>query len=156
MKYYIGIIVEGGYDDIAMAKVPVDTLSQTDLAETKNEFRSTLRILEREDILLPFLEHILTQSEQVMLARRIRIAKQLLKGASYGQIERKLHVGQKTIETVHRWLLAFPEYRRVIPKALEKKRGKALQFEQPYSLAWIRRKYPLHFLLINLILGEKR
>ncbi len=138
-----------------MAKVPHDILSRKEQDYYEQELQSSLRKLHGEELLLPFLEHALTRSERIMLARRILIAKKLLSGTPTQQIERDLKVGQRTIEAVHRWLLAFPEYRRVIPKALKNRRGNALQFEQPYSLSWVRKKYPLHFLLINLILGEK-
>jgi Trp operon repressor len=103
---------------------------------------------------------ILTESEQVMLARRIQVAKHLLAGESQGEIRAALRVGQATVESVDRWLRGrFEEYRQTLPtlyketreREVEERRGRPIE---PYSFRWLRRKYPLHFLLFNLLLDD--
>ena len=60
-------------------------------AKTKNEIKS-------------FISDILTESEKVMLGRRIQIAKKLLRKMSYPQIAREEGVGFDTIYKVKKWL----------------------------------------------------
>ena len=51
-----------------------------------------------------FLRDLLTESERVMMGRRIIIAQRLLEEKSYLEIKRELGVGIDTITRVHRWL----------------------------------------------------
>lgn len=97
-----------------------------------------------------FLRDLLTPSERIMLGRRIIIARMLLAGESYGAIGKRLKVGQATVSRVHRWLAdQFPGYEQAI-KEMEKefdRRARKRVARQPFSYAWLKRKYPLHFLL---------
>lgn len=62
-----------------------------------------------------FLQDLLTQSEVIMIARRIQIARRLLSGESFPSIHKELRVGLNTIAAVARWLDRKPEvYRFVI------------------------------------------
>ncbi|MFH1048156.1 MAG: YerC/YecD family TrpR-related protein [Patescibacteria group bacterium] len=113
--------------------------------------------LETRDEVKQFLKDILSESEAIMLARRIEIAKRLLEGESYDNIANKLGVGKDTIGRVQEWLTSgFGGYEKAIggfDKALEKrfKNPKNINKPEPYSFDWLKRKYPLHFLLFNLI-----
>ena len=101
---------------------------------------------------------LLTSSERVMVARRIQAAKMLLLGHSRDQIRKELKIGQTTIENVHDWLTRhFPEYRRIIREVAAKivKREKQNEPVQVGSFRELRKKYPLHFLLFNLMLDDK-
>ena len=61
-----------------------------------------------------FLERLLTESEIVMLVRRLQVAELLVGGLTYEQIQRKLKVGMSTIRGVDRWLSdAAYEYRLI-------------------------------------------
>lgn len=61
-----------------------------------------------------FLERLLTESEIVMLVRRLQIAEFLVDGLTYEQIQRKLKVSMSTIRGVDRWLTeAAYEYRLI-------------------------------------------
>ena len=123
-------------------------------------FRSwgTLATMKKREDLVDFLDALLTQSEEVMLARRIRIAKLLLTGMSQLEIAQKLKVGLATVQTVDRSLRKnFSSYRPVLSSLYEQVRkkkceGKALTF--PESFTSLRKKYPLHFLLLNLLLED--
>lgn len=102
----------------------------------------------------------LTEGEHIMIARRILIAKRLIAGMTIRDIRRELDVGQATIESVHRWLRArFLEYRSVLPSLYQELKEQAQQEKRkapliPYSFRWIRRKYPLHSLIFNLLLDD--
>ncbi len=113
--------------------------------------------LETRDEVKQFFKDLLSESEAIMLARRIEIAKRLLEGESYDNIANKLGVGKDTIGRVQEWLTSgFGGYEKAIngfDKALEKrfKNPKNINKPEPYSFDWLKRKYPLHFLLFNLI-----
>lgn len=99
-----------------------------------------------------------------MLARRIEIAKRLLEGESYGQISSELRVGFDTIAKVQSWLIsgfggyekAVKGFKRELAKRFSKiSKVKAKKYAVPYSFDWLKQKYPLQFLLFNLISKTK-
>lgn len=53
-----------------------------------------------------FLKDLLTESELVMVTRRLQIAKMLLDGALYSEIKHKLGVGDSTVLSVRKRLEA--------------------------------------------------
>ena|SRR3989344_2255760 len=97
-----------------------------------------------------FLRDLLTESERIMLGRRILVARLLLQGKNYDEIAQELKMGYRTIYRIERWLHdQFPGYETAL-KNLEKEMGeravRAEIKENPFSYAAIKRKYPLHFL----------
>lgn len=107
-----------------------------------------------------FLRDLLTESERIMLGRRIIIAQKLLKEESYEQIMRDLHVGADTINRVHRWLADEANGYEKIVKKLEKEfdaRQEKIdsKYIDPFSFKGLRKRYPLHFFLLNLFDKEK-
>lgn len=111
----------------------------------------------REEIKL-FLRDLLTESERIMLGRRILIAQKLLQDISYDQIIKEMRVGKDTIMRVHRWLEDdVAGYEKTIQKLetkLATRKMNTKYFENkpidPFSFAGLKRKYPLHFALFNL------
>lgn len=102
-----------------------------------------------------FLRDLLTESERVMVGRRIIIAQMLLEEKSYDEIIRELKVGKDTIMRVHRWLEDETEgYEKAIKKlekvleSRQEKRDKA--YIDPFSFQGLKKRYPLHFFLFNL------
>lgn len=102
-----------------------------------------------------FLRDLLTESERIMLGRRILIARMLLAGCSHRYIGEGLHVGLDTVSKVQRWLDdQFPGYEKAIAGLSEahSKRywaSKAGQKElyAKSALFRLKKKYPIHFLL---------
>ena len=120
---------------------------------------SIARLETREEV-KRFFKDLLSESESIMLARRIEIAKRLLEGKSYGAIAQELKVGMDTIGRVQGWLASgFGGYEKAVGgfnKEL-KKRFKGSEIDDKpelYSFEWLRKKYPFHFLLFNLINGD--
>jgi len=103
-----------------------------------------------------FLRDLLTESERIMLGRRIIIAKKLLSGESYLAIQRELGVGKDTITRVHRWLTDhMPGYEQAI-KGMEREFGaRRTRAEIAGNFAKLKRNYPLHFLLFPWPKGFK-
>lgn len=112
--------------------------------------------LDKRDQVKAFLKDLLSESEAIMLARRIKIARRLLEGVGYDEIQKELKTGRSTIANVDRWLTSgFKGYETAIKKftAVVEHRLKEAKSKkaEPYSFEWLKRKYPLHFLLFNLI-----
>ena len=123
---------------------------------------SSIAKLETREEVEIFFKDLLSESEALMLSRRIEIAKRLLNGESYDSIARELKVGMDTINRVQRWLIAGSGgYKKAIEKISKETKRNFDRSEggdegAPYSFDWIRRKYPLHFLLFNLISDSKK
>lgn len=117
--------------------------------------------LETREETKQFFKDLLSESEAIMLARRIEIAKRLIEGESYGKIVGDLKVGTDTIGRVQQWLTSgFGGYEKAVngfKKELNQRFGKKskAKTEPPYSFGWIKQKYPLHFLLFNLLSSDK-
>ncbi len=100
-----------------------------------------------------FLRDLLTESERIMLGRRILIARLLLLGTSRRDIGRRLGVGLDTVHRVEGWLRdQFPGYENAV-RGLEKEldhRKKWRSPAEPGSFTALKRKYPLYFLFFNI------
>jgi Trp operon repressor len=101
-----------------------------------------------------FLRDLLTESERIMLGRRILIAQQLLQGEMPTTIASNLKVGYDNIYRIQRWLGdQLPGYEQAI-KEMEKefkKRKDDRESKQLYAtsvLYRLKKKYPGHFLLL--------
>ncbi|MCK4891339.1 MAG: hypothetical protein KAS78_01590 [Candidatus Pacebacteria bacterium] len=108
-----------------------------------------------------FFKDLLSESEAIMLARRIEVAKRLIEGESYGKIAIDLKVGTDTISRVQQWLTSgYGGYEKAVAgfsKKLDQRLNKysKTKKEPPYTFGWIKQKYPLHFLIFNLLSNNK-
>jgi TrpR-related protein YerC/YecD len=97
-----------------------------------------------------FLSDLLTPGESVMIAYRIEVAKMLLKGFGYEDIQRKLKVGASTINSVNKWLYSgFGGYMKALKKAENQKERKAVIPTNEWEM--LKKKYPAHFYIFNLL-----
>jgi len=100
-----------------------------------------------------FLRDLLTESERIMLGRRIMIARKLLAGDSHRAIEAQLGVGKDTIWRVQQWLLdQMPGYESVIVEFEKELKQRQARYEDKKlyatsTLYRLKKKYPMHFLL---------
>jgi len=96
-----------------------------------------------------FLRDLLTESERIMLGRRILIARKLIAGESHRAIEDQLRVGRDTVWRVQKWLLdQLPGFEQAIAgleQEFEKRAFKKRYAES--ALFRLKKKYPAHFLL---------
>lgn len=120
-----------------------ETLAAFDAAVSRARSRKELHT---------FLHNLLTESEQVMLGRRVQISQMLLRGKSHAEIGRKLKVGPNTVWRVELWLAEqFPEYESIQETARQaedaEKAERAEMKRNPFGYAALKRKYPLYFLL---------
>lgn len=125
--------------------------------ETLDALYTAAASLKGRDAMKRFLRDLLTESERVMLGRRILIARALLAGESYDAIASRLGVGHDTIRRVHRWLTdTIPGYEEAIDglKKEQDQRAQKRRTGRMYrdstaagTIARLKKKYPLHFLL---------
>lgn len=117
--------------------------------------------LETRDEVKQFFRVLLSESEAIMLARRIEVAKRLIEGQSYDQISNELKIGTDTISHIQQWLaIGSGGYEKAVEgfeKEIDKRFNKFSKSEDdvPFSFSWIRKKYPFHFLLFNLLSDGK-
>lgn len=145
--------------DMAMGKVRAADVAASERHQLRQELLCALGCIQaRKDFTL-FLD-LLTESEQLMLARRVHVAKRLLAGQSVREIRHVCNIGQDTIVAVDRWLLSrCNDYRNIFRSISEDLRDRERQTRRkqpmiPYTFRWVRKKYPLHFLLFNIFLDD--
>lgn len=107
-----------------------------------------------------FLTSVLTESEQLMIGRRLLIARMLLEGLPQTEIRYRLKVGPNTTWKVRKWLdEEMPDYGKILRRVEEKRRiigperKPAREYYDPLSFQALKKKYPMHFLLFNLAEG---
>lgn len=133
-------------------------IQEVDLKERRimlDEFFGMVAALKNSEDAAKFFKDLLTPSESLMLVRRIAIAKMLLGGFCFDEIRKKLKVGYNTINIVNRWMYSgFGGYLKEIGKVASKKEFK----ERVPDAEWqrIKRRYPAHFLLFNIIDSFKK
>jgi TrpR-related protein YerC/YecD len=134
-------------------KVRYNQLSEFEKKKYLGEFYSMVSLLKSRDEVKEFFKDLLTLSEVVMISRRLQAAAMLLEGFTYEEISEKMKMGVTTVGQVEKWLNnGFGGYKKVIRRY---KKGKIERTEKlpapPFSWRHIKRKYPLHFLLLNLL-----
>jgi uncharacterized protein YerC len=134
-------------------KVLVKTLTKKQRIETLDALYTAASSARGRKAVKLFLRDLLTESERIMLGRRIIIARKLIAGVGRDDIASELRVGYDTIHRVHRWLHdEFPGYEQVVremEKEFEKRRGKwnKKTLYATSVMYRLKKKYPLHFLL---------
>lgn len=133
-------------------KVKYHQLSEFEKKKYLGEFYDMIALLRSREEAKNFFKDLLSLSEVVMLSRRVQIAKMLLGGFGYDDIAKNLRVGKTTVNSVEKWLNAgFGGYKEILKRHKKKNARFDKPPSAPFSLGHIRRKYPLHFLLLNLL-----
>jgi TrpR-related protein YerC/YecD len=135
-------------------KVKYHELSEFQKKKYLGEFYDMVSLLRSRTEVKKFFKDILTLSETVMISRRVQIAKMLLKGHTYEEIQKSLKTASATISQVERWLNnGFEGYKDIIKRYNKKSARKEAERlpAPPFSWGHIKKKYPLHFLLLNLL-----
>lgn len=101
------------------------------------------------DAMKLFLRDLLTESERIMLGRRIIIARLLIAGESQRDIESQLKVGRDTIGRVQRWLEdQLPGFENAVADLEREFDTRELKRAYAQSALFrLKKRYPAHFLL---------
>lgn len=140
-------------------------LQSADRARARNALLKTAARFDGKDGARMFIEEMLTESEQITIGRRLLIAHMLLQGKNQQEIRSELGVSPNTFTRTRQWLLKqVPNYGDSLA-AYEKKRtaiqkGRTTvtkrqkrEYIDPTSFSALKRRYPAHFLLFNIIDG---
>lgn len=101
------------------------------------------------DAMKLFLRDLLTESERIMLGRRIIVARLLIARESHRNIEDQLKVGRDTVQRVQRWLEdQLPGFENAVAELEKELAGRELRRNYAQSALFrLRKKYPTHFIL---------
>lgn len=91
-----------------------------------------------------FVQDLLTKSEMKMLGKRLRIAKLLLSGMTYEEIEKNLHVSHTTVAKIAAWLAERGDgFRKIIERLPKQTQEKAWHERSEWDM--FKRRYSLYF-----------
>lgn len=134
-------------------RVRSKSLSDSERIETLDALYTAAAGVKGRKAMKLFLRDLLTQSERIMLGRRIIIARCLLAGDKVIDIASAYKVGYDTVYRVQRWLDdQLPGYEQAIQEMEKefdkrKKKREAKELYATSALYRLKKKYPLHFLL---------
>src|SRR3989344_2983997 len=130
-------------------KIQSKKLSDAERVEILDALYTAAGTVHGREAMKLFLRDLLTESERIMLGRRILVARKLLAGEPVTTVAHDMKVGYDTIYKIERWLRdQFPGYERAVKemeKEFEKRQEKKLYATS--TLYRLKKKYPLHFLL---------
>ena len=133
-------------------KVRSKNLTNKQRIKTLDTLYTAAGSLRGRGVMKAFLRDLLTESERIMLGRRILIARELLFGATYDEIVEKYNVGKDTVLRIVRWLdEQFPGYEDVLEDMEKEMKDRKKKAEDKHlyatsALYRLKKKYPLHFL----------
>ena len=108
-----------------MPRVQPKTISKEDKRQLLNEFWDLVELARTRRDIENFFRDLLSETEAVMLARRVRIAKMLLDERTYDDIRKTMNTSYVTIASVHRWLQGRNEgYMAILSRSKQGKRKK--------------------------------
>lgn len=126
-------------------------LTDQEIMKTLDTLYTAASAIKGRDAVKSFLKDLLTESERLMLGRRLMVARLLLRGETYDAVRNRLGVGYATISRIERWLQdELPGYEDALAgleKEMDTRAVRAEIKDKPFSYAALKRRYPLHFLL---------
>ena len=134
-------------------KVRARELSNKERMKTLDALYTAAGTVRGRTAMKTFLRDLLTESERIMLGRRIRIARDILSGKPTNDIVEDMHVGYDTIYKVRRWLGdQFPGYENAVKGMEQEFQKRKEKYNDRYLYATnplyrLKKKYPIHFLL---------
>lgn len=122
-------------------------ISVSERTKLLEEFCEAITVLRGPQEIMNFLVDLLTKQELVMLTRRLKIAKFLIEGKGYQDIEGILKVAPTTIAKVNQWLEESGEGFRIVTERTKKEKPKPLGNWDIAMGEWrrFRRRYPSMF-----------
>lgn len=130
-------------------KKKIGELSDKERIITLDALYTAASMVQGRSAMKLFLRDLLTESERIMLGRRILIARLLLQDETADAVRQRTGAGYATIERIRCWLKdQLPGYETAIA-AMEKEFGKR-DFRRKYAKSMLfrfKKRYPIHFLL---------
>ncbi len=85
-------------------RIKSNNLSNEERTKTLEALYTAVSSVKGRDGMKLFMRDLLTESERIMLGRRILVARALLTGQTYNQIVDEYNVGKDTILKISKWL----------------------------------------------------
>lgn len=124
-------------------------LSQKEQEQLLIGFCKALVALKTPQEAAHFLKDLLSKQEAEMLAKRIEIARLLMKGRTYGEIQTVIKVSEGTIARVSAWLATSGEGYRLIMSRVKEEKSEQHAFikdlENPVSWKSLKRNHASYF-----------
>lgn len=121
----------------------ISKLSQSQKEELLIDFCEALTALKNSTEAAQFLKDLLGPQEIEMLAKRLAVAKRLIEGKTYGEIQTELKVSQGTIGRVNLWLQMSGAGYRLVAQRTKKKPEKYSQFAE--NMKAFKRRYARYY-----------
>ncbi len=122
----------------------IEKLSKKDQEELVLDLVNALVQAKNINDVVLFLQDLLTRNEMRVLSRRLRIAKLLIKGMTYEEIEIQLHTSHATVAKIAVWLSERGDgFRKIIEKL--PKQSDVKSWQEYSDLDKFKRRYSLYF-----------
>lgn len=104
-----------------------------------------------------FLRDLLTESERLMLGRRIQVARLLIAGSTTREAAERMGMGLDTVRRIEKWLHdQLPGYEHAVAGLKREYAKRERKHDADARFAAMKRKYPLHFLFFPYPKGYNR
>lgn len=118
-------------------------LSKQEQEELFVDFAKSLASVHNSVEAANFIRDLLSEAEVIMLARRLQIARLLMDGYTYEEIQKEMKASNTTVAKVQTWLNLYGEgYRMIVERTKSKIKSSA---DPPLSWSRAKRKYPMYF-----------
>lgn len=140
-----------------MGRFHLNKLPKEKRIQIIGEFYEVIASLKTREEVRLFFKDLLTPDEIASLMRRIEVATLLVAGFTYEKIAKLLRVGRGKVTNVQKSLIRGGDGYKIIIKRLLESRKKRLKTQKKWlktkisSFGKLKQKYPLHFLLFNLV-----
>ena len=132
-----------------MSKVKIYSVNKKERTRIANDLLFVISDLKSKNDITDFFLGILTQSEILMIARRLQIAKFLLDNEGYDEISKKMHVSHQTINRTEQWVRYNLDAKNSITSKIKAiNSNKEFEIDKGYNML---DKYAHHKILKDLL-----
>jgi TrpR-related protein YerC/YecD len=127
---------------------PVERIERLTKGEVEGllfDLLSAFQIINNPGETALFIQDLLTRSEAKTLAKRLRIAKLLLDGLTYREIEKDIHTSYVTVAKVAGWLKNQGDGFRGVIKKLPKRKNESVSYRNLSDWGKLKRRHPSYF-----------
>lgn len=131
----------------------IDQISKKQKDLILNTLYKSTELADASGALRNFVEQMLTEAERITIGRRIVIARLILEGKTYNEINELLQISPNTYRDIRIWLFEqVPEYATVAANRKVQKTKLVSKSKKVDSLTLkgVTQKFPLHFLLFTI------
>jgi len=132
-----------------MAKVKPHAIDPKEKFEAIDNLFDVISNLKTKNEIVDFFLGLFTASESLMMARRIQVARLLLDGKGYEEIQKRLRVSSQMIHNTDQWLhKGDNKYVEWLNLRIQKK--KAIENKKVLTYESMLDKYPYHRFIKNI------